>query len=188
MIVAFCYLSWNADRIEQVRRFSGAGRRPGRHPLRDVDPAQGVARRGRVCGVGGFQRWRHGPLTVEIAKPQHPICHGLPPAIRWEDEPYRPPTPPIDPEHVQVLAGSREQTEPGQEGVALQPQFWTYERGRGRVFGCVPGHYSWTFDDPYFRLLLLRGMAWAARESPFRFDAAVLLPRRFRHDRTDVSD
>ena len=29
----------------------------------------------------------------------------------------------------------------------------------------------WTFDDPLFRLLLLRGMAWAAREPATRFDA-----------------
>jgi len=29
----------------------------------------------------------------------------------------------------------------------------------------------WTFDDPLARLLLLRGMAWAAGTSPYRFDA-----------------
>jgi hypothetical protein len=28
-------------------------------------------------------------------------------------------------------------------------------------------------DDPYFRILLLRGMAWAAGESPYRFDELV---------------
>ena len=27
--------------------------------------------------------------------------------------------------------------------------------GKGRVYSCVPGHYTWTFDDPYFRILLL---------------------------------
>jgi type 1 glutamine amidotransferase len=32
------------------------------------------------------------------------------------------------------------------------------------VFVSIPGHYTWTFDDPLFRLLLLRGMAWSARE------------------------
>jgi len=26
----------------------------------------------------------------------------------------------------------------------------------------VPGHYAWTFDDPLFRVLLLRGIAWSA--------------------------
>jgi type 1 glutamine amidotransferase len=42
--------------------------------------------------------------------------------------------------------------------------------GKGRVFGCVLGHYAATFDDPFFRILLLRGMAWAAGESPYRWD------------------
>ena len=45
--------------------------------------------------------------------------------------------------------------------------------GKGRVFSCILGHYTWTFDDPYFRILLLRGMAWAAGESPYRFDQLV---------------
>jgi type 1 glutamine amidotransferase len=40
--------------------------------------------------------------------------------------------------------------------------FWCYELGKGRVFGCVPGHTTKTFDNPMFRKLLLRGMIWAA--------------------------
>jgi type 1 glutamine amidotransferase len=52
--------------------------------------------------------------------------------------------------------------------------FWTHQPGPGRVFGCVLGHYTWTFDDPYFRVLVLRGIAWAAGESPYRFDPLVL--------------
>ena len=35
------------------------------------------------------------------------------------------------------------------------PLFWTRTQGKGRVFVSVPGHYTWTFDDPLFRLLLL---------------------------------
>ena len=34
---------------------------------------------------------------------------------------------------------------------------WTLEPAGGRVFVSIPGHYSWTFDDPLFRTLLLRG-------------------------------
>ena len=44
-----------------------------------------------------------------------------------------------------------------------------YELGKGRVFGCVPGHCAQTFDNPLFRKLLLRGIAWAAGENPLRF-------------------
>jgi type 1 glutamine amidotransferase len=32
------------------------------------------------------------------------------------------------------------------------------------VFGSIPGHYNWTFDDPLYRVIVLRGIAWAARE------------------------
>ncbi len=48
--------------------------------------------------------------------------------------------------------------------------FWSYELGEGRVFGCVPGHSAHTFDDPLFRKLLLRGIAWAAGENPSLLD------------------
>jgi hypothetical protein len=52
---------------------------------------------------------------------------------------------------------------------AGQPMFWCYELGEGRVFGCVPGHSAQTFDDPMFRKLLLRGIAWTAGENPLLF-------------------
>ena len=54
-----------------------------------------------------------------------------------------------------------------------QPLFWTLEHGRGRVFVSIPGHYSWTFDDPLFRVLLLRGIAWTAHEPVDRFNDLV---------------
>ncbi len=33
------------------------------------------------------------------------------------------------------------------------------------------GHYRWTFHDPLFRVLWLRGMAWTIREPLGRFNA-----------------
>src|SRR5690606_14448839 len=66
------------------------------------------------------------------------------------------------------------ETRPGETQVRDEPLYWTFEHGKGRVFVCIPGHYMWSFDDPYFRILLLRGMAWAASESPFRFDPLVV--------------
>ena len=174
VIVAFCYLAWTPERIAQLDQFLDRG--GGLVVIHSAtwtkpQPAAEVA---TVLGVGGFQRWRHGAVSLETLQPDHPICLGLPSMLPLEDESYWPPTPPIDPAKVQVLAGSKEQTEPGQPDVALQPMFWTYQRGRGRVFGCVLGHYSWTFDDPYFRLWLLRGIAWAASENPYRFDELAL--------------
>ena len=52
----------------------------------------------------------------------------------------------------------------GNEDAKPQPLFWSLEQGKGRVFVSIPGHYSWSFDDPLFRVLLLRGIAWTARE------------------------
>ena len=65
-----------------------------------------------------------------------------------------------------VLATSKEDGKP-------QPQLWTMERGKGRVFVSIPGHYNWTFDDPLFRIILLRGIAWTAKEPVDRFNDLV---------------
>jgi hypothetical protein len=56
------------------------------------------------------------------------------------------------------------------------PVFWTYEPSGtdARVFVSIFGHYRWTFDDPFFRLILLRGMSWAAKETPYRLDQLAL--------------
>ena len=60
-----------------------------------------------------------------------------------------------DPASIHVLATSLEEGKP-------QPVIWTRENGPGRVFVSIPGHYTWTFDDPLFRVLILRGISWAA--------------------------
>ena len=45
------------------------------------------------------------------------------------------------------------------------PVMWTKEVGRGRVFVSGAGHNYFTFNDPYFRIILLRAMAWTMNES-----------------------
>jgi len=88
------------------------------------------------------------------------------------DEPYWPPV--GDLSKATVLATSNEPLKKGSDKRTPQPLFWTARHGKGRIFVCVPGHFTWTFDDPLVRILLLRGMAWAAGESPFRFDPLIL--------------
>ena len=66
-----------------------------------------------------------------------------------------------------MIAWGTEEKEP-------RPLFWTVEPRKGRVFVSIPGHYSWSFDDPLFRVLLLRGIAWTAREPVDRFNDLVL--------------
>ena len=65
-----------------------------------------------------------------------------------------------------VLATAVEDKQP-------RPLFWTVEHVRGRVFVSIPGHYSWTFDDPLYRVLLLRSIAWSAGERTDRFNDLV---------------
>jgi type 1 glutamine amidotransferase len=72
-------------------------------------------------------------------------------------------------DRVLVLASADEPQESKEDAVkTAQPMFWCYELGRGRVFGCVPGHRAKTFDNPLFRTFLLRGIAWAAGRRPDR--------------------
>jgi len=168
VIVAYCYLAWTDERLAQVRRYLQAGgglvlihsptwTRP--------QPSRQVA---EVIGIGGFRRYRHGPVRLEIAASDHPICKGLPGKTLLEaDETYWPPTPTMD--RVLVLASASEPQESrGDAAKTVQPMLWCYEPGRGRVFGCVPGHRAKTFDNPLFRTFLLRGIVWAAGRRPDR--------------------
>jgi type 1 glutamine amidotransferase len=172
-VVAFSYLPWDPSHKKQLQRYLDRGgglvlihAATWNLPKADAEVAQ-------LLGVGGFTSVRHGPIQLEITAPDHPICKGLPRQLHFFDESYWPPTPAIDPRKVTVLAVSAEQ-DAASGKPAAQPFFWITQPGKGRVFGCVLGHYSWTFDDPWFRILLLRGMAWSAGEPTDRFDPLVL--------------
>ena len=107
-------------------------------------------------------KFRHGPLDLNIPKgiADHPVMRGFG-TIHHVDESY---WPHAEAGKVTVLATTPEE---GSE----RPMVWSAEKGKGRVFGTLLGHYTWTFDDPMARLLILRGMAWAAGEPTGRFDA-----------------
>ncbi|NQT11718.1 MAG: ThuA domain-containing protein [Planctomycetes bacterium] len=168
VIVAYCYLQWTDQRLAQVRRYlQGGGGLVLIHSATwtKPEPSDKVA---ELVGVGGFELFRHGEVQLDVRAPEHPICAGLPKTITLEDdETYWPPMPIV--EGVTVLATSVEEKGKRRSTPrAAQPMFWCYELGAGRVFGCVPGHWAQTFDDPVFRKLLLRGIAWAAGENPLR--------------------
>ena len=52
--------------------------------------------------------------------------------------------------------------------------FWTRETGKGRSDVCILGHYNWSFNDPLFRALILRGIAWSGGAPPRRLDPLAL--------------
>jgi type 1 glutamine amidotransferase len=122
------------------------------------------AKRIGLASHGGQIKYRHGPLDLAFPNGQkHPILRNIS-KLQLVDESYWMLTGDLPKDRV--LATQVEDKEP-------RPLFWTLEKGQGRVFVSIPGHYSWTFDDPVFRILLLRGIAWTAKEPVDRFNDLV---------------
>ena len=109
---------------------------------------------------GGKSAFRHGALEIDFTASKHPITRGFG-KLRLEDESYWNLV--GDPGRVEILGT-------GKEDGGQHPLFWTRQHGPGRVFVSIPGHFTWTFDDPLFRILLLRGMAWTANQPVDRFN------------------
>ena len=149
-----------------MRSWPGAGGVVALHAalIADKDP-EALAQRFGLAAQLVRTKYRHGPLDLEIAAPpDHPITHCLR-SVHFTDETYWPMI--GDTAKVRVLATAVEEGKP-------HPMMWTYENGKGRVFGSVLGHYSWTLDDPLFRIPVLRGIAWAAGEPAGRFERLAL--------------
>ncbi len=177
LIVMFCHGRgrWDEQKIKQLDAYlAGGGGFVAVHSA--IITHAGLSERlAEVIGrtwEDGYTRFRHGAMDLKITAGDDPICLGLDPTIHLLDEAYWPFR--GDPDKIKVLATSNETIAKGARETRPEPMFWTYRRGKGRIFGCVLGHYTWTFDDPLFRTLLLRGMAWAAGESCYRFDNLIL--------------
>lgn len=129
------------------------------------DNVADFARRIGLASRGGKIKYRHGPLDLEFTKEAkaHPIARNFD-RLKLVDESYWMLTGELPSDRV--IATQVEDKAP-------RPLFWTTEPAKGRVFVSIPGHYSWTFDDPLFRVLLLRGIAWAAKEPVDRFNDLV---------------
>ncbi|MEO7402239.1 MAG: ThuA domain-containing protein, partial [Burkholderiales bacterium] len=122
--------------------------------IADSNPEK-LAERWGLAAQPKRTRYRHGPLELEfVSQSGNAIIAGFSQSP-MVDETYWPMI--GDPNRVQVLATTVEE---GQS----RPMLWTYQPGKGRVFASVLGHYTKTLDDPWFQILLLRGIAWAADE------------------------
>jgi len=165
-VLVFYYWNrdWNAGRFQQIDKFleRGGGIALFHSAVIGNDQAEELAvRTGLASFASPRTKYRHMPLDLNLeSADSHPITAGLPKEIHFLDEPYWPLT--GDVSRVRVLASTVVDGE-------TRPMIWAFEKGRGRVFGCVLGHYTWTFDDPLFRLIALRGVAWAAGEDVRRF-------------------
>ena len=114
-------------------------------------------------------RYRHDANSWVIDK-SHPLATGF---NDWQitDESYWNLTGKLSPPKDRVIMSSVEEN-------SLQPQMWTRELGSGRVFVSVPGHYTWSFDDPLFRILIFRGLMWAAHQPMDRLAPLVTIGAR----------
>lgn len=157
---------WSGERLRAVDAFlERGGGLALLHSAVIADDPDALAARTGLAAPARSLRFRHGPLTLRSAATRSPLLRGLPAALTLTDETYWPLS--GDESRVEVLATAEE------EGRA-RPMAWTFRRGRGRVFASVLGHYTATLDDPLVRVLLLRGMAWAAGEAPERFERLAL--------------
>ncbi|XZE46238.1 ThuA domain-containing protein [Pirellulaceae bacterium SH467] len=157
---------WNAMRAQKMDAFfaRGGGAIYLHWAVNGGDRAPQFAERIGMASKAGSIRYRHGPLRLELSNTDHPILRNLD-ELDLLDESYW--TLAGDSAQITLLASSSEEGK-------LWPQIWCYEREKGRVFVAIPGHYNWTFDDPLFRIVLLRGIAWSCREPIDRFNELVL--------------
>lgn len=158
--------AWTAERYQDLDAFlTRGGGVVALHAaiIADADP-EALAKRFGLSAQPVRTKYRHGPLELAAVADDNPITRGLT-KTRFVDETYWPPV--GDAKRVEVLATAVE------EGKSW-PMLWTHQVGKGRVFCSVLGHYAWTLDDPLFRLLVLRGMAWASGEPIHRFESLAL--------------
>ena len=131
---------------------------------------QALADRIGLAWKGGASKFRHGRVELDITEEEHPIIEGFEKTTVFpNDETYWQLTDGI--KKIEVLATANE------EGSA-RPIIWTTTEGKGRVFVSILGHYNWTFDDPLFRILLLRGIAWTGHQPTDRFEDLATMGAR----------
>jgi type 1 glutamine amidotransferase len=165
VIVFYQKGDWTADRARDIDAFlyRGGGLVYIHYAVDGGNDAPGFAQRIGLAWRGGHSKFRHGPLDVQFTDSTHPIARNFD-HVHFHDESYWNLL--GDPQRIRLLASGIEENKP-------QPLFWTTEQNGGRVFVSIPGHFAWTFDDPMFRVLLLRGVAWAAGEPVDRFNDLV---------------
>jgi putative heme-binding domain-containing protein len=154
--------AWNLERAADLDRFQsrGGGLVFLHFAVNGGNAVEALAERIGLAAQIGPTKYRHGPLDLEFPDPEHPITHGFGKSpgierVHFVDESYWNMI--GDPRRIHVLGTAVEEDQP-------RPLIWTYQRGKGRVFVSILGHYNWTFDDPLYRIMLLRGLAWTAGE------------------------
>ena len=166
VVICYCWNhNWSQERFAEIDAFlkRGGGLVVLHSAMISDDDPEALAERLGLAAQPVRSNYRHGPLELHITNDKHPLTMNFE-ATPFVDETYWPLI--GDRGRVTVLATAVEE---GQE----HPMVWTHEVGDGRVFASVLGHYTATMDDPLFRILVLRGIAWAAQQPIARFEDLV---------------
>ncbi|MBI5799436.1 MAG: ThuA domain-containing protein [Verrucomicrobia bacterium] len=165
--------AWNEERGKELDAYlaRGGGAAYFHWAVEARTNALAFARRIGLASDSSKLKYRHGP--IDLVFHEHPLAKGFTKTSftreKFVDETYW--LFQGDPKDVQLLAS-------GEEDGQLRPQLWTRTVGKGRVFVAVPGHYNWTFDDPVFRVLALRGICWAAGQPTDRLAELAIIGAR----------
>jgi putative heme-binding domain-containing protein len=159
---------WNLDRARQLEAFlaRGGGAVYLHWAVEGQKHVEQLAEHIGLAWRDGASKFRHGPLDLRMHR--HPLSTGLE-RLQFVDESYWQLV--GDPGRIDLVATGVEQG-------AAKPLVWTRTSGRGRVFVSILGHYTWTFDDPLFRLLILRGICWAGGQELERLSELATLGAR----------
>jgi putative heme-binding domain-containing protein len=160
---------WNAERAKDLEAFlqRGGGAVYLHYAVDGHRHVEALADRIGLAWRGGQSRFRHGALELSFAA-RHPLAAGFG-KLTVTDESYW---------RLVGGAGKIDVLATGVEDGEAQPLLWTRRHGKGRVFVSILGHYNWTFDDPLFRLALLRGISWAAGEPADRLSELATVGAR----------
>jgi putative heme-binding domain-containing protein len=164
--------AWTAERAKELDAFlaRGGGVVYLHYAVNGNRAVEALAERIGLAWRGGRSRFRHGPLEITFSDGKHPITAGFR-KVKFIDESYW--NLEGDPKRIHLLGSAVEEK-------AARPLLWTRQHGKGRVFVNILGHYNWTFDDPLFRILLLRGMCWTAGEPADRLTELATVGARMR--------
>jgi putative heme-binding domain-containing protein len=156
-VLVFYYWNrdWNEDKLHELDDFLARGKGiVVLHSATIGDPmVEQLAERMGLASDSVKTKYLHTPIDLKIVATNNPIMGGLPKQIHFIDEPYWPMI--GDTNKIEVLATA------AVDG-ADWPIMWTFQKDKGRVFASIFGHYTWTWEDPIYRLIVLRGIAWAA--------------------------
>jgi type 1 glutamine amidotransferase len=184
-VLVFYYWNrdWNETKLQQIDAFLSKGKGLVLlHSATIGNPVvDGWAERIGFASDSAKTKYIHTPIDLKIVAPtNHPIFVGVPRRLHFIDEPYWPMI--GSDNRIQVLATAERDKQDW-------PIMWTLQKengsaggsrsesdvGGGRVFASIFGHYTWTLNDPWFRLIILRAIGWVAGEDPNRLESLALI-------------